>query len=170
MSLATKKVLEKELEVFKSRIEFLNKWMTEIRNKDYETDYDSFSALNELYKLENERDFKSTLVSQRLSQIENINQQEDLKIKASKELPDLINKAELVLEQVRADLIALKSSKPLKKEAKKDRSDGIKMISLQIEQIDSIITGCIERYKTSNTHTQLLADFRVLNEVLKLKK
>jgi uncharacterized membrane protein YjjP (DUF1212 family) len=74
MSLATKKVLEKELEVFKNRIEFLNKWMTEIRNKDYQTDYDSFSALNELYKLENERDFKATLVSQRLSQIENINQ------------------------------------------------------------------------------------------------
>ena len=170
MSLATKKVLEKELEVFKSRIEFLNKWITEIRNKDYETDYDSFSALNELYKLENERDFKATLVSQRVSQIENINQQEDLKIKASKELPGLINKAELVLEQVRADLIAVKSSKPLKKEAKKDRSDGIKMISLQIEQIDNIIMGCIERYKTSNTHTQLLADFRVLNEVLKLKK
>lgn len=170
MSLATKKVLEKELEVFKSRIEFLNKWMTEIRNKDYQTDYDSFSALNELYKLENERDFKATLVSQRVSQIENINQQEDLKIKASKELPDLINKSELVLEQVRADLIALKSSKPLKKDAKEQRLNGIKVISLQIDQIDSIITGCIERYKTSNTHTQLLADFRVLNEVLKLKK
>ena len=170
MSLATKKVLEKELEVFKSRIEFLNKWMTEIRNKDYETDYDSFSALNELYKLENERDFKATLVSQRLSQIENINQQEDLKIKASRELPDLINKAELVLEQIRADLIAVKSSKPLKKEAKEQRLNGIKVISLQIDQIDTIINGCIERYKTSNTHTQLLADFRVLNEVLKLKK
>ena len=170
MSLATKKVLEKELEVFKSRIEFLNKWITEIRNKTYETDYDSFSALNEVYKLENERDFKATLVSQRVSQIETINQQEDLKIKASKEIPDLINKAEVVLEQIRADLIAVKTSKPLKKEAKKDRSDGIKMISLQIEQIDSIIMGCIERYKTSNTHTQLLADFRVLNEVLKLKK
>ena len=84
MSLATKKVLEKELEVFKSRIEFLNKWMIEIRNKDYETEYDKFSALNELYKLENERDFKSTLVSQRVSQIETINQQEELKIKASK--------------------------------------------------------------------------------------
>ncbi len=170
MSLATKKVLEKELEVFKSRIEFLNKWITEIRNKTYETDYDSFSALNEVYKLENERDFKATLVSQRVSQIETINQQEDLKIKASKELPDLINKAEVVLEQIRADLIAVKTSKPLKKEAKKDRSEGIKMISLQIEQIDSIIMGCIERYKASNTHTQLLADFRVLNEVLKLKK
>ena len=35
MSLATKKVLEKELEVFKSRIEFLNKWMIEIKNKEY---------------------------------------------------------------------------------------------------------------------------------------
>ena len=170
MSLATKKVLEKELEVFKSRIEFLNKWMTEIKNKDYETEYDKFSALNELYKLENERDFKSTLVSQRVSQIETINHQEELKTKASKELPDLINKAEIVLEQVRADLIALKTSKPLKKEAKEQRLNGIKMISLQIEQIDTIIMGCIERYKVSNTHTQLLADFRVLNEVLKLKK
>ena len=170
MSLATKKVLEKELEVFKSRIEFLNKWMIEIKNKNYETEYDKFSSLNELYKLENERDFKATLVSQRVSQIETISNQEELKIKASKELPDLINKAEIVLEQIRADLIVLKTSKPLKKEAKKDRSDGIKMITLQIEQIDTIIMGCIERYKASNTHTQLLADFRVLNEVLKLKK
>lgn len=170
MSLATKKVLEKELEVFKSRIEFLNKWMIEIKNKNYETEYDKFSSLNELYKLENERDFKATLVSQRVSQIETISNQEELKIKASKELPDLINKAEIVLEQVRADLIALKTSKPLKKEAKEQRLNGIKMISLQIEQIDTIIMGCIERYKASNTHTQLLADFRVLNEVLKLKK
>ena len=170
MSLATKKVLEKELEVFKSRIEFLNKWMIEIKNKEYETEYDKFSSLNELYKLENERDFKATLVSQRVNQIETINQQEELKSKASKELPDLINKAEIVLEQVRADLIALKTSKPLKKEAKEQRLNGIKMISLQIEQIDTIIMGCIERYKASNTHTQLLADFRVLNEVLKLKK
>jgi len=170
MSLATKKVLEKELEVFKSRIEFLNKWMIEIKNKNYETEYDKFSSLNELYKLENERDFKATLVSQRVSQIETISNQEELKIKASKELPDLINKAEIVLEQVRADLIALKTSKPLKKEAKEQRLNGIKMITLQIEQIDTIIMGCIERYKASNTHTQLLADFRVLNEVLKLKK
>ncbi len=81
MSLATKKVLEKELEVFKSRIEFLNKWMIEIENKEYETEYDKFSALNELYKLENERDFKATLVSQRVYQIETINQQEELKTK-----------------------------------------------------------------------------------------
>ena len=135
MSLATKKVLEKELEVFKSRIEFLNKWMIEIKNKNYETEYDKFSSLNELYKLENERDFKATLVSQRVSQIETISNQEELKIKASKELPDLINKAEIVLEQVRADLIALKTSKPLKKEAKEQRLNGIKMITLQIEQI-----------------------------------
>ena len=148
MSLATKKVLE----------------------NSYETELDRLSCLNEVYKLENERDFKVTLVSQRVSQIETINNQEELKTKASKELPDLINKAEIVLEQVRADLIALKSSKPLKKEAKEQRLNGIKMISLQIEQIDTIIMGCIERYKVSNTHTQLLADFRVLNEVLKLKK
>ena len=170
MSLATKKVLEKELEVFKSRIEFLNKWMTAIKENSYETELDRLSCLNEVYKLENERDFKVTLVSQRVIQIETINNQEELKTKASKELPGLINKAEIVLEQVRADLIALKTSKPLKKEAKEQRLNGIKMISLQIEQIDTIIMGCIDRYKVSNTHTQLLADFRVLNEVRKLKK
>jgi hypothetical protein len=170
MSLATKKVLEKEVEVFKSRIEFLNKWITNIKTNDYATEGDRFTALNDVYKLENERDFKATLVGQRVKQIEQINQQEELKEKASIEIPELVNKAEEVLEQMRADLIALKSSKPLKKEAKEERLQGIKMISLQIDQIDSIVMGCIDRYQVSNTHTGLLADFRVLNDVLKLKK
>jgi len=169
-SLATLEVLKKELVKFKDRKEFLDKWIGLLETNEYETDYERFEALDMAYKLKNERDTKEVLIQQREGQIKQIEQQEELKEKASTEFPDLLEKAQDVYEQIFLDLEALKAHKPLNKEAKQQKLNAIKDLNNTYEVVGIMLEGIEKRYNDDPKHKELLADFRQLGDIVKINE
>ena len=169
-SLATLEVLKKELVKFKDRKEFLDKWIGLLETNEYETEYERFEALYMAYKLKNERDTKEVLIEQREGQIKQIEQQEELKQKASNEFPDLLEKAKEVHSQMFVDLEALKAHKPLSKDEKQHKLNAINDLKNTIEVVKLMLEGIEERYESDKLHKELLADFRQLGDIVKINE
>ena len=148
--LATIQKLEEELKNYNERVTFLNDFIHYLRVNEYENEELRFSALDKAYRLQNELDFKKSLISQRESQIK----QEELKKKAVKEMPELLEKSKEVHDEMLDDLYKLKSSKKTK-----EIKEAIKMVEMQVDEVSEIIDGIQERYKAKNFQ-QVLNDFR----------
>ena len=161
--LATIQKLEEELKNYNERVTFLNDFIHYLRVNEYENEELRFSALDKAYRLQNELDFKKSLISQRESQIKQINEQEELKKKAVKEMPELLEKSKEVHDEMLDDLYKLKSSKKTK-----EIKEAIKMVEMQVDEVSEIIDGIQERYKAKNFQ-QILNDFRQINNIIKIK-
>ena len=161
--LATIQKLEEELKNYNKRVTFLNDFIHYLRVNEYENEELRFSALDKAYRLQNELDFKKSLISQRESQIKQINEQEELKKKAVKEMPDLLEKSKEVHDEMLDDLYKLKSSKKTK-----EIKEAIKMVEMQVDEVSEIIDGIQDRYKAKNFQ-QVLNDFRQINNIIKIK-
>ena len=165
--LATIQKLEEELENYKKRVNFLRQYIEHLTkhttNMLGDVIYDSLDDVDKAYRLQNELDFKKSLISQRESQIKQINEQEQLKEKAIKEMPELLQKAANVHDMMLDDLDRLKKSKKTK-----EIREAIKMIDIQIDEVSDLIDGIDERFSNKN-YSQILNDFRQINNILKLK-
>ena len=165
--LATIQKLEEELENYKKRVNFLRQYIEHLTehtvNSKGDIVYNSLDDVDKAYRLQNELDFKKSLISQRESQIKQVNDQEELKKKAVIEMPNLIEKSKEVHDMMLDDLLKLKKSKKTK-----EIREAIKMVEMQVDEVSELIDGIQERYRCRN-YDQLLNDFRQINNILKLK-
>jgi chromosome segregation ATPase len=165
--LATIQKLEEELENYKKRINFLRQYIEHLTqytvNSKGDRVYKSLDDVDKAYRLQNELDFKNSLIEQRKAQIKQINEQEELKEKAIKELPGLIEKSKEVHDMMLDDLYRLKASKKTK-----EIKEAIKMVEMQIDEVSDLIDGIQKRFNDKN-YSQILNDFRQINNILKLK-
>ena len=165
--LATIQKLEEELENYKKRVNFLKQYIEHLTqytvNSKGDNVYKSLDDVDKAYRLQNELDFKNSLIEQRKAQIKQISEQEELKDKAIKEMPDLLEKSKEVHDMMLDDLYKLKSSKKTK-----EIKEAIKMVEIQVDEVSDLIDGIQERYKSKNFQ-QILNDFRQINNILKLK-
>jgi len=164
MSFATIQVLEEEKVKFTERAEFLKSYIEKLRTNEYDSEEERFEALDKAYRLSSELDFKERVIEQRVKQIEFIQKEEELKEKAIKELPEKVEQAKEVYNSMLDDLDGLKKMKK-----SKEVHDAIKMVEGQADQTDGIIESVVKRMELGDTK-QLLADFRVIDEIIKLKK
>ena len=165
--LATIQKLEEELENYKKRVNFLKQYIQHLTeytvNSKGDIIYKSLSDVDKAYRLQNELDFKKSLIDQRKAQIKQVNEQEQLKKKAISEMPELIEKSKEVHDTMLDDLNKLKASKKTK-----EIREAIKMIELQVDEVSDLIDGIVARYESKN-YKQILNDFRQINNILKLK-
>ena len=165
--LATIQKLEEELENYKKRVNFLKQYIEHLTqytvNSKGDNVYNSLDDVDKAYRLQNELDFKNSLIEQRKAQIKQISEQEELKDKAIKEMPDLLEKSKEVHDMMLDDLYKLKSSKKTK-----EIKEAIKMVEIQVDEVSDLIDGIQERYQSKNFQ-QILNDFRQINNILKLK-
>ena len=165
--LATIQKLEEELENYKKRVNFLKQYIEHLTqytvNSKGDNVYKSLDDVDKAYRLQNELDFKNSLIEQRKAQIKQISEQEELKDKAIKEMPDLLEKSKEVHDMMLDDLYKLKSSKKTK-----EIKEAIKMVEMQVDEVSDLIDGIQERYQSKNFQ-QILNDFRQINNILKLK-
>ena len=165
--LATIQKLEEELENYKKRVNFLKQYIEHLTqytvNSKGDNVYNSLDDVDKAYRLQNELDFKKSLIEQRKAQIKQISEQEELKDKAIKEMPDLLEKSKEVHDMMLDDLYKLKSSKKTK-----EIKEAIKMVEMQVDEVSDLIDGIQERYQSKNFQ-QILNDFRQINNILKLK-
>ena len=165
--LATIQALEQELENYKKRANFLKQYIEHLTqhttNMNGDVVYNSLEDVDKAYRLQNELDFKKVLITQRENQIKQDNEQTELKKKAIKEMPDLIEKSKEVHDAMLDDLYKLKSSKKTK-----EIREAIKMIEMQVDEVSDIIDGIVSRFSTED-HKSILNDFRQINNILKLK-
>ena len=165
--LATIQKLEEELENYKKRVNFLKQYIEHLTqytvNSKGDNVYNSLDDVDKAYRLQNELDFKNSLIEQRKAQIKQISEQEELKDKAIKEMPDLLEKSKEVHDMMLDDLYKLKSSKKTK-----EIKEAIKMVEIQVDEVSDLIDGIQERYNAKNFQ-QILNDFRQINNILKLK-
>ena len=161
--LATIQKLEEELENYNSRVSFLEGYIHFLRVNEYDGEELRFSALDKAYRLQNELDFKKSLIEQRKAQIKQITEQEELKEKAKTEMPELLEKSKEVHDMMLDDLYRLKGSKKTK-----EIKEAIKMVEMQIDEVSDLIDGIQKRFNDKN-YTQVLNDFRQINNILKLK-
>ena len=165
--LATIQKLEEELENYKKRVNFLKQYIEHLTeytvNSKGDNVYKSLDDVDKAYRLQNELDFKKSLIEQRKAQIKQISEQEELKDKAIKEMPDLLEKSKEVHDMMLDDLYKLKSSKKTK-----EIKEAIKMVEIQVDEVSDLIDGIQERYQSKNFQ-QILNDFRQINNILKLK-
>tara|TARA_B100000482_G_C12451065_1_gene236973 strand:+ start:17 stop:520 length:504 start_codon:yes stop_codon:yes gene_type:complete len=165
--LATIQKLEEELENYKKRVNFLKQYIEHLTqytvNSKGDRVYKSLHDVDKAYRLQNELDFKNSLIEQRKAQIKQVNEQEDLKDKAIKEMPELIDKSNEVHDMMLDDLDRLNKSKKTK-----EIKEAIKMVEMQIDEVSDLIDGIQERYNNKNFN-QILNDFRQINNILKLK-
>ena len=161
--LATIQKLEEELENYKKRVNFLKQYIEHLTqytvNSKGDRVYKSLDDVDKAYRLQNELDFKNSLIEQRKGQIKQVNEQEQLKDKAIKEMPELLEKSKEVHDMMLDDLYKLKSSKKTKE---------IKVVEMQVDEVSDLIDGIQERYQAKNFN-QILNDFRQINNILKLK-
>jgi hypothetical protein len=163
-SLATKKVLEKELRRFEERVVFLEDWINSLDESN------TFEDEDKAYKLSIERDFKLNLISQRTKQIDQINNQDELKASAIKEFPSLILDAGNVVDQIESDVNQIRNTKSEKGESKKQRLEAIKNLLATKEQIETILKAIVNKFNDDENHPEILTDFRQLNEIKKILK
>lgn len=165
--LATIQKLEEELENYKKRVNFLKQYIEHLTqytvNSKGDNVYKSLHDVDKAYRLQNELDFKKSLIEQRKAQIKQISEQEELKDKAIKEMPNLLEKSKEVHDMMLDDLLKLKSSKKTK-----EIKEAIKMVEMQVDEVSDLIDGIQERYEGKNFQ-QILNDFRQINNILKLK-
>jgi chromosome segregation ATPase len=165
--LATIQKLEEELENYKGRIKFLKEYIEHLTKHTVDAQgkkvYNSLDDVDKAYRLQNELDFKNSLIEQRKAQIKQINEQEQLKEKAIQELPELIEKSKEVHDMMLDDLHKLKRSKKTK-----EIKEAIKMVEMQIDEVSDLIDGIQKRFVDKN-YSQVLNDFRQINNILKLK-
>jgi flagellar biosynthesis GTPase FlhF len=165
--LATIQKLEEELENYKKRVNFLRQYIEHLTqytvNSKGDNVYKSLDDVDKAYRLQNELDFKKSLIEQRKAQIKQITEQEELKEKAKTEMPELIEKSKEVHDMMLDDLYRLKGSKKTK-----EIKEAIKMVEIQIDEVSDLIDGIQKRFVEKN-YTQLLNDFRQINNILKLK-
>lgn len=165
--LATIQKLEEELENYKKRVNFLKQYIEHLTqytvNSKGDNVYKSLDDVDKAYRLQNELDFKKSLIEQRKAQIKQISEQEELKDKAIKEMPNLLEKSKEVHDMMLDDLLKLKSSKKTK-----EIKEAIKMVEMQVDEVSDLIDGIQERYEGKNFQ-QILNDFRQINNILKLK-
>jgi chromosome segregation ATPase len=167
MSLATKEVLAKELKRYQERVEFLDKWIELIKTNEYETDLDRFESENRIYSLQGERDFKQSLIEQRESQINQINQQEELKKKVVEEFDSKLDEALKKRNQIAEDLEKVKKI-VVPKDQKKNKASEVKNMENLLDQVDTIYNGIEDRYNADNNHESLVNDFRQLQEIINI--
>jgi len=163
-SLATKEVLEKELSRFTERVMFLDKWIESILEKET----NDFEDLNTVYQKEQERDFKIAIIEQRKKQIDQINQEEELKKKVVLEFPQLLIDAGLSVDNMFDDLEAIKKNRPVTNKAKAEKASILSGFTQQYEQISTVYDGINERYLANNDHKELFVDFKMLNDIVKI--
>jgi len=165
--LATIQKLEEELENYKKRVNFLRQYIEHLTkhsvNSKGDIVYNSLDDVDKAYRLQNELDFKKSLISQREAQIKQVNDQEQLKTKAIAEMPKLIEKSKEVHDMMLDDLYKLKASKKTK-----EIKEAIKMVEMQIDEVSELIDGIQERF-IAKKYDQILNDFRQINNILKLK-
>ena len=165
--LATIQKLEEELENYKKRVNFLKQYIKHLTehtvNSKGDLIYKSLDDVDKAYRLQNELDFKKSLINQRESQIKQVNEQTELKHKAILEMPDLIDKSKEVHDMMLDDLLKLKKSKKTK-----EIREAIKMVEMQVDEVSELIDGVQKRYVSRN-YDQILNDFRQINNILKLK-
>ena len=162
-SLATKEVLVEELTRFNERVKFLDEFIQELEKW-------SLEEKNRAYGLNNERSLKLSLIDQREKQIKQIEEQEELKAVASKEIPELIGDCEGVVNQLTNDIDTLKKSKPLKVEAKKQKLQELDKLIDMRAQIKTILESIQTRFLNNSSHNEILNDFRQLQEIKKVGK
>ena len=116
--LATIQVLEEELKNYKKRVSFLEQYITYLNSDSLDVDGNvittKFEDIDKAYRLENELLFKKSLIKQRESQIKQITEQEELKVKAAEQMPELIEKSKEVYNGMLDDLDKLKKAKKTK--------------------------------------------------------
>ena len=165
--LATIQKLEEELGNYKERVNFLKQYITHLTehkiNANGDKVYNSLDDVDKAYRLQNELDFKNSLIGQRESQIKQVKEQDELKKKAVIEMPKLIDKSKEVHDMMLDDLDKLKKSKKTK-----EIREAIKMVKMQVDEVSDLIDGIQERYRCRN-YEQILNDFRQINNILKLK-
>ena len=165
--LATIQKLKEELENYKKRVNFLKQYIEHLTqytvNSKGDNVYNSLDNVDKAYRLQNELDFKKSLIEQRKAQIKQISEQEELKDKAIKEMPNLLEKSKEVHDMMLDDLYKLKSSKKTK-----EIKEAIKMVEIQVDEVSDLIDGIQDRYQSKNFQ-QILNDFRQINNILKLK-
>ena len=150
--LATIQKLEEELENYKKRVNFLKQYIEHLTqytvNSKGDNVYKSLDDVDKAYRLQNELDFKNSLIEQRKAQIKQISEQEELKDKAIKEMPDLLEKSKEVHDMMLDDLYKLKSSKKTK-----EIKEAIKMVEIQVDEVSDLIDGIQERYQSKKLST-----------------
>ena len=165
--LATIQKLQEELSNYKERVNFLKQYITHLTEHKINANgykvYNSLDDVDKAYRLQNELDFKKSLIGQRELQIKQVKEQDELKKKAVIEMPKLIDKSKEVYDSMLDDLDKLKKSKKTK-----EIREAIKMIELQVDEVSDLIEGIEERYRCRN-YDQILNDFRQINNILKLK-
>ena len=157
--LATVEVLEKEKLEYQDRVDFLKKYIEYLENQD------TFEDQDKAYRLSKELNFKESLIIQREQQIKQANDQEELKKKCIEEMPDLIYKAWLVVQNMVVDIDSLKTKKRNKKE-----NEFFKALKDQKEQVDTILRGIDARFNANPDYPELINDFRQVHEIIKLVK
>ena len=164
---ATLKVLEEELENYKVRVNFLKQYIDHLTqyttNANGDRVYESLESVDKAYRLENELGFKKALIKQREEQIQQIKEQDELKLKAIEEMPELIEKSKEVYDAMLDDLDKLKAAKKTK-----EIKEAIKMVEMQVDEVSDIIDGIEERFN-SEDRKAILNDFRQIHNILKLK-
>lgn len=164
---ATLKVLEEELENYKVRVNFLKQYIDHLTqyttNANGDRVYESLEGVDKAYRLQNELGFKKALIKQREEQIQQIKEQEELKLKAIEEMPELIEKSKEVYDAMLDDLDKLKTAKKTK-----EIKEAIKMVEMQVDEVSDIIDGIEERFN-SEDYKAILNDFRQIHNILKLK-
>ncbi len=165
---ATIETLEKELENYEKRVNFLTQYIKHLTehttNMNGDLVYRSLDDVDKAYRLENELDFKKFLIHQRKGQIKQINEQEELKVKALEQMPELIEGSKVVYNNMLDSLDKLNKAPKKTKEIK----DAIKMIEIQSDEVSELIDGIEERFNNSDKDS-VLNDFRQLNNILRIE-
>lgn len=166
--LATIQVLEEELKNYKKRVSFLEQYIIYLNSDSLDVDGNvlnkKFEDVDKAYRLENELSFKKSLIKQRESQIKQITEQEELKVKAAEQMPELIEKSKEVYNGMLDDLDKLKKAKKTK-----EIKDAIKMVEMQVDEVSDLIDG-IEARLNEAKGDSILNDFRQINNILKLRE
>jgi len=160
---ATIEKLKEELENYEERVSFLTGYIHFIRVNEYSDEMLRLDALDKAYSLQNELDFKTRLIEQRKNQIKQIEEQDKLKEKAIQEMPEILDRASDVFNEMVKDLDTLKKGK-----RNKDVNNMISILEQQISQADEIIDG-IDARISNEDYSQVLNDFRQLHNIINLK-
>jgi hypothetical protein len=161
---ATLSALEKELNDYQVRVEFLQKYLDKIDESYGGKDtLEAFKAINEAYEYQKEIDFKKSLIIQREAQIKQAKEQAKLKEQAVQEFPDVLDKAKEAYNTMLDDLEEVNKQKKSKEQANFKKG-----LEGQIDQVDTMLEGIEKRFYDNSDHKQVLNDFRQLHEIIKL--
>lgn len=161
-SLATKEVLQKELEQFTERASFLSEWIESLEKDG------SYESKDKAYKLGQEMRFKEHIAEQRKKQIEQIEKQEELKEQAIKEFPEALEEAKKAIDEMAEDVDKIRKTQVIGKKKQEEKNAVYAGFKGQLDHATEVYEAINEAFNKDKNNPEVLNDFRTIKSLTEM--